>query len=52
VVQEYRQDVGLLEHLQRRGTKIIQGMEHLSLLQGQAERAGLFSLEKKRLWET
>ena len=27
---QYRRDVDLLEHIQRRATKMIQGMEHLS----------------------
>ena len=47
---QYRRDVGLLVHVQRRATKMIQGMEHLSY-KNRMRELGLFSLGKRRLWE-
>ena len=45
---QYRRDVDLLEHAQRRATKMIQGIEYLSYETRQRE-LGLFSLGKRKL---
>jgi len=42
---QYRRDMDLLEHIQRRATEMIQGMEHLSYEDRLRERQ-LFILEK------
>jgi len=45
---QYRRDMELLERVQRRTTKMTQGMEHIHH-KDRLRELGLFSLEKQRL---